>query len=79
MRTVIIISRCLDERPDKVNFHFKGFYAGLEIKALQLCAPANMQWRRNAEYVMYVRVTQVADGVLHGEVLRGRLLDELTN
>ena len=77
MRTVIVISRCLDDREGRVNFHFKGFYAGEEIKALRLEGVGNGQWRRNEEYVMYVKVLKVEAGTLYGEVLRQRLLDDL--
>ena len=77
MRTVIIISRCLDDRMGKTNFHFKGFYAGEEIRALQLTGLTSGPWKRNEEYVMYVQVLRVEAGTLYGEVLRSRLLLEL--
>lgn len=79
MRTVIIISRCLDVRPGRNNFHFRGFYAGEEIKSLQLVAIGGLTWVKHAEYVMHVKVVKVEAGVLYGEVLRGKLLSELTD
>lgn len=78
MRTVIVVSRCLDERVGKVNFHFKGFYAGAEVSALRLTVGPEIRLLRNQEYILYVRVSRIEVGILEGEVLRCRLLDELT-
>lgn len=79
MRTVIVISRCLDTRPGKINFHFRGFYAGSEVRALQLSSEEHSKWQLNEEYVLYVKVLRIDQGTLVGSVLRWRLLDELTD
>lgn len=79
MRTVIIISRCLTESPGKPNFHFKGHFAGEFIATLQLKCNERTDWKKGEDYLMYVRVERVQGGILIGEVLRSRALDELVN
>jgi len=77
MNTIIVISECLDEREERVNFHFKGQYAGHLIQSLRLRAGEGIKWVKGEEYLLYVAVRGVAEGVLEGTVLRLRRLDEL--
>lgn len=79
MRTVIVVSRCLDERLERPNFHFKGYLAGEYIKTLQLKGKAPMRWQKGEDYVLYVKIESVRSGILCGEVIRSRALDELTD
>lgn len=79
MRTVIVVSLCLDDRPGRPNFHFRGCFAGAEVKALQLEPSIEDEWKKGEEYILYVRVREVREGVLRGEVIRSRPLVELVS
>lgn len=83
MKKIIIVSRCLrvwwDERDERYwgRFSFRGFYAGEEITELLLAAPRGSSWCPD-DYLMYVVVRSCRRGLLTGEVLRAKRLDELT-
>lgn len=78
MRTLIAISRCLKTRTESGEFSFKGFYAGEEIKKLELqLDPGQIPWKKGEDYILYIRVLSIKAGVLTGSVTRSRLLDEL--
>lgn len=79
MRTVIIVSRCLNEHSERPNFHFKGFFAGQFIKSLKLNGDPSMKWKKGEDYVLYVNVECVRSGILWGQVIRSRALEELTS
>lgn len=83
MKKIIIVSRCLrvwrDEHDERYwgRFSFRGFYAGEEITQLLLLAPRGSSWRQD-DYLMYVVVRSCRQGLLTGEVLRAKCLDQLT-
>jgi len=79
MRTLIAITRCLKSRTDRGEFSFKGFYAGEEIKKLHLERDVGIaEWKRGEDYILYIRVYSIQQGIMRGSVLRSRLLDELS-
>ena len=78
MRTLIAITRCLKCRTDRGEFSFKGFYAGEEITRLDLKPDVGIaEWKRGEDYILYIRVKSIQEGIMRGNVLRSRLLDEL--
>lgn len=84
MKKIIIVSRCvrswrdeLDEARSWGSFSFSGFYVGEEIKELLLLAPRGTQWQ-SEDYLMYVVVRSCRQGILTGEVLKAKRLEELT-
>ena len=81
MKTVIIVSKCL--RVTKINFeaswyefHFKGAYAGERIKKVLLKGDQQQLLKAGEEYLIYARLLYCESGVLRGEILKSRLLDE---
>lgn len=83
MNRIIVVSRCLrswgeehDDGRSWGKFSFHGFYAGAEVRELRLRAPPGLVWRPD-DYLIYVAVRSCAGGVLTGEALRARRLDEL--
>lgn len=80
MRTLIAISRCLKSYPDGGEFSFKGFYVGEEIIRLVLqSASGPIVWKKGEDYVLYIRVLSIETGILKGQVIRSRSLDELVS
>ena len=78
MRTLIAITRCLKSHSGRGEFYFKGFYAGEELKKLDLKSDTGIaEWIRGEDYILYIRVHSIQQGILRGNVLRSRLLDEL--
>lgn len=78
MRTLIAVTRCSKSRPDKGEFSFRGFYAGVEITKLELWPGEGIaDWKRGEDYILYIRVYSTQQGILQGSVLRSRLLEEL--
>jgi hypothetical protein len=80
MKTVIIVSKCL--RVTKFNaieslleFHFRGVYAGQEIKKVMLRGKMGAI-HKNEEYLLYVRLFAIENGVLKGEILKHKRLEE---
>lgn len=68
----------MKSRSDKAEFSFKGFYAGEEITRLDLKPDTGKaEWIRGEDYILYIRVHSIQQGILRGNVLRSRLLDEL--
>lgn len=81
MKTVIIVSKCL--RVIKFNvseyayeFHFKGICAGEVIKKVILSASEGITFHKGEEYLMYVSLIAMEDGILKGRVLKSKRLDE---
>lgn len=81
MKTVIIVSKCL--RVTKFNseaswyeFHFKGAYAGERVKKVMLQGSNQPSLKAGEEYLIYVRLLSCVEGVLRGEILKFRPLDE---
>jgi hypothetical protein len=75
MKTLIIISKCL--RVTKIKseekwyeFHFKGVWAGESLKRIFLQCSNDIIIKKNEEYLMYVRMTSLADGILRGVVIK---------
>jgi len=81
MKTVIIVSKCL--RVTKFNssestyeFHFKGVCAGEMLKKVLLRARHDFAIKKGEEYLMYVQMHSFQDGVLKGQVIKLRKLDD---
>ncbi|WP_408098497.1 hypothetical protein ACJVC5_06175 [Peredibacter sp. HCB2-198] len=81
MKTVIIVSKCL--RVTKFNsearwyeFHFKGAYAGERVKKVMLIGSNQQLLKAGEEYLIYVRLLSCEAGVLKGEILKSKPLDE---
>ncbi len=81
MKTVIIVSKCL--RVTKFNlsqgtyeFHFKGVYAGEVVRKVILQGELNLDLSKGEEYLMYVRLTSFQTGILQGDILKLKRLEE---
>ena len=81
MKTVIIVSKCL--RVIKLNrseiwyqFHFKGVFAGESLGKVLLKCHKEPHPQKNEEYLIYVRLLSVERGVLKGEILRIKNLED---
>ena len=81
MNIVIIVSVCLRVIKMKKNdtqfeFHFRGVYAGFALKKVILTGAVGLEIQKNKEYLIKVQVTSINEGVLSGEILRIKPLDE---
>ena len=80
MRTVIIISKCIGEnkREQKypLKFHFKGVYFGHFISSIQLKAVSTELPVINVDYLLYVKVEQIQDEILKGEIIKLKRLED---
>ena len=81
MKTVIIVSKCL--RVTKFNsyenwyeFHFKGVCAGEKLTKVLLKGRMDFQIKKREEYLMYVQMLSLEEGILRGLILKAKLLDE---
>jgi hypothetical protein len=80
MQTVIIISKCtrvIKLKTDEIwyEFHFKGVCAGEKLSRIMLKYRENDQVFKNEEYLIYVGVISIQEGVLKGEILKIRNLE----
>ncbi len=82
MKTVIVVSKCQRVRVVGSNwngdFAFKGFYSGEEVRSLHLLG-SGREMQRGEECILYVKIMSMHRGVLTGEVLRWRRLEDLLN
>lgn len=81
MNIVIIVSVCsrvikLRKNGSQFEFHFRGVYAGISLKRVILTGAVELAVQKNKEYLIKVKITSVNEGVLVGEILRIRPLDE---
>lgn len=81
MKTLIIVSKCL--RVTKFNslesnceFHFKGVCAGELLRKVILRTQNDIEVRKGEEYLMYVQMHSFQNGILKGQVIKLRKLDE---
>lgn len=81
MKTLIIISKCL--RVTKMNsqenwyeFHFKGVYSGESIKRVFLKGNEAHILKKNEEYLMYIQLSSISDGIIKGNILKYLKLNE---
>lgn len=81
MKTVIIVSKCL--RVTKFNsveslyeFHFKGVCAGEALRKVVLIGRHDMRIKKNEEYLMYVQLLSIENGMLKGNILKCRPLED---
>jgi hypothetical protein len=82
MKTVIVVSKCQRIRNTaggwRGYFAFKGFYSGEEVRSLHLLGNGS-EMQRGEDCILYVKVMSLHRGVLTGEVLRWRRLEDLIN
>jgi hypothetical protein len=81
MNIVIIVSVCLRVFKLKKNetfyeFHFRGVYAGSSIKRIILAGAQDIHLEKDKEYLIKVNVIAVKEGILRGEILKIKSLDE---
>ena len=81
MNIVIIVSVCLRVIKMKKNrtqfeFHFRGVYAGFSLKKVFLTGDGDLVLQKDKEYLIKVKVNSVEEGVLKGEILRIKSLEE---
>ena len=58
------------------EFHFRGVYAGNSLKRVILFGPKDVLVEKDKEYLIKVNVIAATEGVLRGEILKIKLLDE---
>lgn len=81
MKTVIIVSKCLRvtnfKNPEILyEFHFKGVCAGETLRKLLLCGKEELVIKKNEEYLMFVQIIAIEQGVLRGRILKAKRLEE---
>lgn len=81
MKTVIIVSKCsrvIKSNSNEVwfQFDFKGAYAGEFLSKVILKSKEEKGILRGEEYLLYVRVISCLDGVLRGEILKSKRLED---
>lgn len=78
MKTVIVVSKCLkvDQTTKTATFHFKGVAAGKTIKKVVMTYAGPFSPKKGTEYLMYCRMNDIQNGVLIGEILKAKELDE---
>jgi hypothetical protein len=81
MKTVIIVSRCL--RIIKMNpaefwfeFHFNGVCAGEKLKKVILKGRPDFHIAKGEEYLLYVQMLSLEQGVLKAIIVKLKKLDE---
>ena len=80
MQTVMIISKCtrvIKLKTDEIwfEFHFKGVCAGEKLSKIMLKSRKNVQVLKDEEYLIYVGVISIQEGVLRGEILKIKNLE----
>lgn len=81
MKNIIIVSKCtrvikVNEKSLECHFHFRGVCGGESLRKVFLRAKKEHGISRGEEYLMYVRFHSCEAGVLRGEILKAKLLDE---
>ncbi len=81
MKTVIIVSKCLrvtkfGPGPQLYEFHFKGVYAGENLKKVMLKGGDDMRISKGEEYLIYLKVETVREGTLFGQLIKVKMLDD---
>lgn len=81
MKNIIIVSKCtrvikLNEESLECQFQFRGVCGGESLRKVSLRTTMEHGIRRGEEYLMYVRFHSCEDGILRGEVLKAKLLEE---
>lgn len=82
MKTIIIVSRCLKVKRSTASeyetceFHFRGVCAGEVLKRLVLKSRKDFLIRKNEDYLMYVQITKLEEGILEGAILKVKRLDD---
>jgi hypothetical protein len=81
MKTVIIVSKCLRVTKFKpevswYEFHFKGVYSGELVRKIHLLGMHDFKIKKGEEYLMYVQMISIKDGVIKGSILKSRLIDD---
>lgn len=80
MKTVIIVSKCLANFGDgTARFEFKGTFWGDPIKDIILNHEGKFNLVVGKEYLMYVNLKAVKDGILSGTILKAKELDDSWN
>lgn len=74
MKTVIIVSKCLRVTKFAYEFHFKGVCAGEVVQKIVLTGKEDIL--KNEEYLIYVQVFSIENGVLNGRILKAKKLDD---
>ena len=80
MQTVIIISKCtrvIKLKTDETwyEFHFKGVCSGVKLNKIMLRPKALVQILKDEEYLIYVGVISLQGGVLKGDILKIKNLE----
>ena len=81
MKTVIIVSKCLRVTKFKTHentyeFHFKGVCAGVALRKVLLDGRHDFEIKQGEEYLMYVQMHSFEDGILRGQILKAKYLEE---
>jgi len=81
MKNVIIVSKCLGVTPINLQeswyeFHFKGVYAGKSLRKVSLLGRQGLRLNCGDEYLMYIQITSVINGVLNGVILKSANLND---
>lgn len=80
MKTVIIVSECLDNQDNKqILFNFKGSLNGYRVRQVVLSNNNNLELSVGLTYLMYAEISSIKDGLLIGSILKAKLVpDEKT-
>ena len=75
MKTVVLVSRCLKVNRDYCELHFKGCLEGSLIRMVRL--KTTKQLSKGEEYIIWLGVEKIEDGVLWGKAQKIRNLGDL--
>jgi len=77
----IVVSYCLSKDAcvdqAKYLFHFKGFFAGHQVKAIKVLTKGD-DFRVGQEYIIHLKVEKVEGSTLIGRCIRKKILNELS-
>jgi hypothetical protein len=81
MKTLIIVSYCLKafknkKRPHTYEFHFKGVCSGEVLRKILLESDTELCIKPRDEYLLYVQVKKISEGILEGKILRAKALKD---
>jgi hypothetical protein len=81
MKAIIIVSKCIKVRKRGTTetwfqFHFRGVFGGEAIKKVELKGRNDFKIQVGEEYLMYVQMISCEKGIVTGNILKVKPLEE---
>lgn len=84
MKTFIIVSKCSgvikpNQRESYYFFHFKGVFAGIYLKKLQLNGNSELKIKKGEEYIIFAQFLRCKGSTLEGRIIKFEALEDRFN